>query len=1103
MVRLRVLGVIELQDAEGRHIDAVLAQPKRLAFLVYLALSHQRYHRREALLALFWPELDDARARDALNSTVRFLRRSIGAPAIVSRGPDEIGVDPAQCWCDAAAFREHADAGRAGEALELYEGDLVVNAFASESRELEEWLDRERAALRARAARAARSLAELRERQENFTTAVSVARRAVELSDADERVVRELLELLDRLGDRAGAVHAYDEFAARLARDFDTAPAPETTRVIERIRARSTSGIPSVAPPPVGPGRELNGWVIIRELGTGGMSHVYLAHDAKHDRHVALKMMRPELALTLGADRFLREIQITARLAHPHILPLIDSGNADGVIYLVTPYVPGESLRARLTRERRLPVPDAVRITSEVAEALDYAHRSGIIHRDIKPENILLADGHAIVADFGVARAVLASDPRSGDSDEAQLVGSPHYMSPEASSGKRVDARTDIYSLGRVLAEMLTGESGTAAVPQTVPEPLRALIADCLEPRSEDRPATAADVLRRLNAIGGYDVATAQRRAPRRPRLRRALIGSAVTIGVLSAYTASQRNVDDRFEIESTSKLTATPGLELDPSISPDGRLIAYAAGTAGSTQINVRQLNGGSVVEVTKGAQDAMRHHRWPAWSPDGSQIAYIASNGDRRPPTGRVYVVPALGGSPRLIADGLEYFATPVWSPDGRSIAYSAVDSIIIHDIESRSSRVVQTPPVVHSLAWSPDGRHLAFVAGNPGYTFATTAFGNVSPTSIWTVTLDGSQPTQVTPGRRVFLSPTWTPDSRGLLYVSNDGGAFDVHSIRLDAAARPLDEPRRLTTGLNVHGISLSRDGTRLAYSVLNARSNIYSAPIDPKGPTPVSAIRAVTDENETIETTDVSWDGKWLVFDSNRDGRFHIYKMPVAGGDPIRLTSDTTDDFAPKWSPDGRFIAFHSRRANPRTRDVYVMNADGRDIVQVSTDTLDESYPRWSPDGRSLFFPRAPRTLVASRRRDDGTWSTPSVVNVPGGGATNWTRDGKYLLRHQPDGLAAISVSGDLAPVVKRSDLRGPVLAMATGPNPRDVYIRTMDSSGVHAFYLAPIGGGPLRLLLRVEGTSRHASRVLFSTDGKRLFFTMTEAESDLWVMALER
>ena len=242
MIRLCILGSIELTGPDGRELRAVLAQPKRLALLTYLAAATpRRFHRRDTLLALFWPELDQAHARDALKQAVRFLRQALGETGtrvLVARSAEDLGIDPEALWCDATAFGEALHIGRWQEALDLYRGDLLEGSFSDTSAAHEEWLERERARLRAGAARAARAIAEYREREHDCTMAVSFARRALELSDSDERMLRLLLDLLDRLGDRAGALHAYDTFVRRLAHAYEAEPAAETRAVIERIRAR-------------------------------------------------------------------------------------------------------------------------------------------------------------------------------------------------------------------------------------------------------------------------------------------------------------------------------------------------------------------------------------------------------------------------------------------------------------------------------------------------------------------------------------------------------------------------------------------------------------------------------------------------------------------------------------------------------------------------------------------------------------------------------------------------------------------------------------------------------------------------------------------------
>src|SRR3954469_8353818 len=199
-------------------------------------------------------------------------------------------------------------------------------------------------------------------------------------------------------------------------------------------------------------------YLLERELGAGGMATVFLAHDPRHNRKVAIKVMHPDLAMLFGPRRFLAEIETTANLQHPHILPLFDSGQVANTVFYVMPYLQGESLRARITREKQLPLADAIRIGSEIASGLDYAHRNGVIHRDIKPDNVLFHDGRALIADFGIALAWNGSDGGNRITRSGVSLGTPQYMSPEQASGQtNLDGRSDVYALGVVLYEMLAG----------------------------------------------------------------------------------------------------------------------------------------------------------------------------------------------------------------------------------------------------------------------------------------------------------------------------------------------------------------------------------------------------------------------------------------------------------------------------------------------------------------------------------------------------------------------------------------------------------------------------------------------------------------------
>ncbi len=409
---------------------------------------------------------------------------------------------------------------------------------------------------------------------------------------------------------------------------------------------------------------------IERELGQGGMATVYLAEDLKHHRKVAIKVLRPELAAALGAERFLREIETTASLRHPHILPLFDSGVVDPrptthdpqLLFYVMPFVEGESLRTRLDREKQLPIDDALQIAREVADALSYAHAHGVIHRDIKPENILLESGHAVVADFGIARAINAAGGEQL-TETGMAIGTVQYMSPEQAAGQRdLDGRSDLYALGCVLFEMLAGQAPFTG--PTVESIVHQHLMATPPPITQLRPAVPADVAAalqralaktpadRFNPVAQFASAlrsptgtVATPAAASAPRSSRAILVGGAVVALAAAALMLLRSRGSAAAalpvIGRTTQVTRADGLEVDPALSPDGENLAYAAGPTTAMQIYVRQVTGGREVALTNDTTD---NFRWPRWSPDGSQIAYQSNDG--------IYLVPALGGVPRRVA-------------------------------------------------------------------------------------------------------------------------------------------------------------------------------------------------------------------------------------------------------------------------------------------------------------------------------------------------------------------------------------------------------------------------------------------------------------------
>jgi tRNA A-37 threonylcarbamoyl transferase component Bud32 len=421
---------------------------------------------------------------------------------------------------------------------------------------------------------------------------------------------------------------------------------------------------------------------IERQLGQGGMATVYLAQDLKLEREVALKVLRPELGAVLGTERFLSEVKITARLDHPHILTLIDSGSAGGLLYYVLPYVRGESLRDLLNREQQLGVEQALAITRQVGSALDYAHRKGVVHRDIKPENILLQEGEAMLADFGIALAVQESGG-SRLTETGLSLGTPHYMSPEQATGDRnVDARSDLYSLASVLYEMLvgeppiTGKTVQAVIAKLLTEPamhvrtvrpavaehVDAAVARALSKVPADRFASVSDFIRTLDtapsaAPNGAGTTGAMPSAAK-PRRRAALVAGiagvvvAVTAGGLIASGKFKR-VDTSAALRDRTQLTFT-GKVSAPTVSADGKQLAYftkeCAGADCRYAIDVQDVGSTTTRRVLEGATAAYSLE----WSPDRRNLAMNGTVAGRF----GTFLVSALGGPPRFLTAGSATF-------------------------------------------------------------------------------------------------------------------------------------------------------------------------------------------------------------------------------------------------------------------------------------------------------------------------------------------------------------------------------------------------------------------------------------------------------------
>jgi Tol biopolymer transport system component len=801
------------------------------------------------------------------------------------------------------------------------------------------------------------------------------------------------------------------------------------------------------------------------------MATVYLAHDLKHGRRVAIKLLHPELSAILGGERFLAEIKVTANLQHPHILGLIDSGEADGLLFYVMPYVSGESLRARLAREQQLPVEDAIRLAREVAMALDYAHRQGVVHRDIKPENILLQEGAAFVADFGIALAVEQAGGHRMTQTGMSL-GTPAYMSPEQAMGEReIGPRSDVYALGAMTYEMLAGEppftgpNSQAIVARVLteqPPPLRpkrpmvppaieGAILRALQKLPADRWGSAREFCEALAGTGQQSVApapTVQLAAPavpaRAPSRAAALwlgwIVAAIAVGV--AVWVAGRPAP---EVPPSRLAILTPGLGGSGASSsrrhvtflPDGQGVVYTMVRADGALQLVRQSLDADRPTPIPGAMDMGS----PLVSPNGRWVVGTASV------NAQVLRLPLEGGTAELVARGMLASDDADFAPDGTLWTSTWEDGGLAEVVDD--SLVLRTAGDQHRLQQVlPDGRTALVVRNRVG-----NANGPVRLVDLRTGEASELLTTPVIEARV----------TRGFLVFVTANGNLQAAPLHR-SGRRVAGEPVTIATGVAI-------TGTAVGQFAVAPNGNVAYVPEEPSSLVFLDrsgSSRLVTAERRNFHHPMFSPEGNRLSLDFNSVEGRNVWVLALGEGTLTRATFDREGHDA-TWTPDGRFLTYIAPLAQAEGTTLVLLrkrpgSAESAETLLVSP--LLSYTGVWLRDGSGLV------TTAVSLRRTGGASTGPGdsrtdAAVVRGGG------------------------KGPLVPLVA-----SPFAEQYVGVSPNGRWISFVsDQSGREEVYVRDLAGELDQVLVSLEG----GTEPVWSPDGKELFYRESR-QSDPYLVA---
>jgi serine/threonine protein kinase len=857
------------------------------------------------------------------------------------------------------------------------------------------------------------------------------------------------------------------------------------------------------------------------------MGEVYLAEDPRLRRKVAIKVLHPAHTLDPGRKaRFLTEARAASSLHHSNIVTVFDIGREGETDFIVMEYVEGRTLREYLSR-RPAELGDALEIAAQVASGLAAAHSCGIVHRDIKPENIIIgAGGTAKILDYGLAK-LFESTPDAPTAEvqaitsPGALVGTVTYMSPEQVEANVVDHRSDIFSLGTVLCEMLTGRNPFASPsmtetfqrivqsPQpvnpmfpTIPPRVAEILRRMLAQKPADRYQSARDLeLDLRTAIRPDSDATAASPATRRSRRLPAVVALAAVTGIaggaLAMRALSKREQPAAPRITFAS-LTKDQGYEGEPTFSPDGQTLAYVSDRTGNFEIFLKQISGGPDINLTNDPADDVQ----PSFSPDGKQIVFVSTRSSVLPllyrnPTidpmgGDIWVMPALGGAPkRVIEDG----NFPEWSPDGRSLAFVRgpwSDQKIYRapaggGPEAPIPITMDARPLFLTMPrFSPDGKWLAF--------------NTHQPFQILIVPAEGGTAARLAIGRH----PAWLPDSRSMVYSDlTPGRNATLSLVRIDDEGRAVGSPVPITSGRGEdRNPTLSRDGRTVLFASQTVSFNIERIAFDEATGKTIGAPEPITRGSDFAPFFSVAPDQRAIVFPSQRGLHMSLWRQEIATGALTQLAAEDDAGYQqPEWSPDGKMIAV-TRTAHGKPGEAWVMRSDGGNARKIMDNG---GFVNWSPDSRSLAYFDSGSKAVKSIDLATG------AVRVLANEGTirtlhKFSADGKWLV-YQAIGRRGVTE----VRVVPAGSTKSRVLVESANENGHPFF----SADGSWVYYqrdhknVFRIPGpaqnwkpAPPQQVTFFPESNLYLEQPMLSGDGRYLYFSRRTAMSDLWSARFE-